>query len=378
MEIYLDNAATTKPCKSAVDACVHTMEVEYGNPSSLHRRGFNAQNIVDNTRELVAHAIGVTCKEIIFTSGATESNNLAIIGTAMALKRRGNKIVSTTIEHKSVLTTLDYLETIGFEVVKVPPNANGEYTAADIIPFVDEKTILVSTMMVNNETGLLLPVVEIAEAVKAKNPAVIMHVDGVQGFIKLPLNLKKSCIDLFSFSGHKAYAPKGVGGLFVRQGVRLIPHSYGGSQQDGIRAGTEAVPLIAALGGAVKETACHSAINFAHYKTLNAHLINRLTDIGGITLNSTQNCVPYIINFSVKGVRSEIMLHFLEEHEIYISSGSACTKGQKSYVLEALGLCRELCDTAMRVSFCAQTTTAMLDCLVDQIKLATVTLTKSS
>ena len=368
LEIYLDNAATTKVCKTSSSACVHAMTKQYGNASSLHRHGFRAENLIDRAKLEIANLIFADVTEIVFTSGATESNNLAIIGSAMANIRRGKKIVTTAIEHPSVLKAMEYLEKQGFEIVKIMPDSNGEYTKEAFIREVDENTILVSVMMVNNETGLLLPIDEIATAVKKINFNTVVHVDAVQGFMKLPIKVKNSGIDLLSFSGHKVYAPKGVGGLYIKRGVRLINQSYGGSQQGGVRAGTEPVQLISALAGSVKENACQMNLRMDHYVKLKSYLIARLSTIDDVTINSTKNCVPYIVNFSVKGIRSEIMLHYLEGNKIYVSSGSACSKGRSNYVLLAFMDDIKRLDSAIRVSFSGDTTIEMLDILISKIE----------
>lgn len=377
MEIYLDNGATTKPCNSAIEACIKAMTVEYGNPSSLHRRGFAAETMIEMAKTSVASLIGATANEIVFTSGATESNNLAIIGSAMANKRRGNKIVSTAIEHPSVLVALDYLETQGFEVTKVFPNQDGFFTVQDFLDVVDDKTILASFMMVNNETGLVLPVEEIGLAIKRISPKIVIHCDAVQGFMKLPMKMKNSSIDLLSFSGHKVYSPKGVGGLYVKRGTRLISQTYGGAQQQGMRAGTEAVPLIMALAGSIGENSGKMNEVMEHYKMLNQYLRNKLANKQNITINSDEKyCAPHIVNLSVNGIRSEIMLHYLEEYEIYVSSGSACSKGKKNYVLSAFSFDNSVSDTAIRVSFCGETTKEMIDIFVDKLIFGSATLAK--
>jgi len=368
LEIYLDNSATTKPCKQAVEACVLAMTTEYGNPSSLHKKGFSAEKMVEKSRGEIAKALSCESSEIIFTSGATESNNLAIIGSAIANKRRGNKIITTAIEHPSVKNAVKHLESIGFEVIEVMPNENGEYLPNMFAELVDDKTILISVMYVNNETGLILPFQEIAKGVKQVNPNIIVHVDAVQGFLKMPIKLKNSAVDLLSLSGHKVYAPKGIGALYIKKGVRLISQSYGGGQQNGIRVGTEPTPLIFALGEAV--SAQSSKVNSAleNYKMLKEYLLKKLGHITQVTINSHENSAPYIINMAISQIRSEVMLHFLEQDDIYVSSGSACSKGKGSPVLKALGIDKEISDTCIRVSFGADTTTEQLDKFVKRLE----------
>lgn len=363
-EIYLDNAATTAPCEAAIRACVMAMEQEYGNPSSLHKKGLGAERLVTEARETISKQIGCSPEEIVFTSGATESNNLAIFGIINSYKRNGNKIVTTQIEHPSVSEPIKFLSKNGYIVEYVKPNEKGQYTAADFANAVDENTILVSCMHVNNETGLVLPVTAIADAVKRKNHSTIVHVDGVQSFLKIPLKLNRYNIDCMSFSGHKVYAPKGVGALYIRKGMRLIPEIFGGAQQKGMRAGTEAVPLIAAFAAAVQSV---DMLN-CPYEELKQHLLTRLEEIEDVHVNSSEGCAPHIVNFSILGIRSEIMLHFLEGDGIYVSSGSACSKGKKYHVFEALSIPLTIADSAIRISFGVHTTTEELDMLVEKIK----------
>ncbi|MEG2813427.1 MAG: cysteine desulfurase family protein [Oscillospiraceae bacterium] len=369
-EIYLDNSSTTKPIPKAVEACNFALTQEYGNSSSLHRKGFLAENLMSAARVSIANALSCLESEIIFTSGATESNNLAIIGAAQALSRRGKKIVTTAIEHASVRLAVNFLESQGFIVEELIPNADGYYTTEQFIEAVDDNTILVSCMYVNNETGLILPVKAIANAVKKKNPKTIMHVDAVQAFMKFPIKLSQTAIDLMSFSGHKIGAIKGIGGLFVKKGVRLVPQTYGGNQENGLRCGTQSVPLISAFGAAVAEISPKIDEYLKYYYMLNKHLVDRLFEIPEIKINSSIDeklNAPYIINISTGVIRSEVMLHFLEQFEIYVSSGSACSKGKQSYVLSALSLDKSRSDTALRISFSPDTTIEQLDILADKL-----------
>ncbi len=374
MEIYLDNCATTKVCEEAIRASVYAMSEQYANPSSLHKKGFEAEKLITDAKRVFANALSCDEREIYFTSCATESNNMSIIGTAFAKKRVGNKIITTQIEHPSVLQAVKYLETQGFEVVTIKPGKDGSFNAEDFYDATDDKTILVSTMLVNNEVGLILPVDEIGKAVKRKTPDVIYHVDAVQAFGKLPIKLKNSPIDLLSASGHKTYAPKGIGLIYIKKGVRLTPLLYGGGQQKGIRPGTESVPLICAFAAAVESIDIKE--NLEHYNMLKNYLISRLSEIEEVSVNSNENCVPYIVNISVKGVRSEVNLHFLEQYGIFVSSGSACAKGEKSYVLKALGCNDKQIDTALRISFSKDTQKSDIDELVDRLKLGIKTLIK--
>lgn len=376
-EIYLDNSATTKVCPAAVEAVVQAMQTDYGNAASLHRKGFEAEQLLVHAKKTLAFALSCGENEIYFTSGATESNNLALIGAAQAAKRRGKKIITTAIEHPSVLETMTYLETQGFEVVRLLPDADGKYSPDAFYQAIDEQTILVSSMFVNNETGLVLPVLEIARAVKRKNPQTLFHTDAVQGFLKLPLKLKNSHIDLLSASGHKIYAPKGVGLLYVKKGVRIQPLFYGGGQQNGIRVGTDSVALIAGLAAAVQENQNRLKEHELHYRSLKAHLLSLAEEIPEIAINSPSDAAPFVVNLSVEKIRSEIMLHYLEQSGIFVSSGSACSKGAHSHVLEAFGLNRSRIDTALRISFSPETTMEDLDFLVFKLKEGIASLAKT-
>lgn len=360
-EIYLDNSATTRVCPESAQAVMEIMTQNYGNAASLHRKGYEAEQVLIHAKKTFASVLGCQESEIYFTSGATESNNMCLIGAAKARRRQGNKIVITGLEHPSVLEPAAYLEREGWEVVRVMPNEQGSFTPEQFAEVVDENTVLVSTMFVNNETGLILPVQEIAKAVKRKNPKVLFHTDAVQGFMKLPLKLRNSQIDLLSASGHKVYAPKGIGLLYIKKGVRLTPLFYGGGQQNGVRVGTDSVPLIGGFAAAVEANAVKIQEHLKYYQSLKEHLLKLAESAEEITVNSTDACAPFVVNLSVDRIRSEVMLHFLEQRGIYVSSGSACSKGEKSHVLRALGLPSERIDTALRLSFSPQTTKEDLD-----------------
>ena len=361
MEVYLDNAATTRPCAEAVAAAVEAMTEKYGNPSSLHRAGLNAQLLVDDARKAIASAIGADSDNIYFTSGATESNNLALRGASAAYGRKRKRIVISAVEHASVEETAADLEKSGFEVVRVSPREDGRYYAADFVSACDENTCLISMMYVNNETGYILPVKETFSAVKRKYPDIITHTDCVQAFMKLPVKANALCADLISLSGHKIHGGKGVGALYIKKGVRVIPTVTGGKQERGIRSGTESVPMIAAFGAAVKKLAPTITERYEKAGGLKAYLLGRLGGIDGVTVNSPEDGSPYVVNISAVGKRSEIMLHFLESKEIYVSSGSACSKGQQSGVLGQFGIKDKRADSALRISMTADTTEEELD-----------------
>lgn len=366
-EIYLDNSATTKVCQKSIDAVINAMQNDYGNATSLHRKGFEAEKLIINAKKEISKALMCNENEIFFTSGATESNNMAIIGSVLANKRRGKKIITTAIEHSSVLESTKFLESMGYEIVRIKPNENGEFLPLDFFNAVDDNTVLVSAMFVNNETGTILPVCEIAKAVKAKNKQTIFHTDAVQGFLKIPLKVKNTDIDLLSFSGHKIYAPKGIGALYIKKGTKIQPLLYGGGQQNGIRVGTDSVPLISGLGQAVAEILPQREKLLSNYKELKTYLISMLENNDNVIINSKQNDAPYIVNISVKKIRSEIMLHYLEQFNIYVSSGSACSKGANSHVLSAFGYSKDRIDTALRISFSKDTTKEDLEFFVEKL-----------
>ena len=345
----------------------------YGNPSSLHSKGFLAQKVVDETRILTAKMLGVDDKEIFFTSGGTEANNLAVIGTALKRKKSGNKIITSSVEHSSVIEACRYLKTLGFEVVYLPVDKNGEILWENLENAVDEKTILVSLMYANNETGTIQPVDKVRGLLKRKKSQAYFHVDAVQTFGKIPFKNTKLKADMISVSAHKIHAPKGVGVLYIKTGTNLIPRQFGGEQQAKIRPGTECTPLIAGLGQAVREIHYE---NLSQIQQLNAYLRQRLQCLDNIHINSPENALAYILNFSVANIKSETMVHFLAEKNIYVSSGSACAKGKQSHVLQAMGLSKELSDTAIRVSFSRYNTQNDIDVLINALLQGMQTLAK--
>lgn len=361
MSIYLDNAATTKPCGEAVSAAVDAMTENYGNPSSLHRAGLDAQLAVDKARKAIAASIGADSSEIYFTSGATESNNLALRGISAAYGRKRRKLVISSVEHASVDETASTLEKNGFEIVRISPRDDGRFYADDFISACDENTCLVSMMLVNNETGYIMPVRETFMAVKRSFPEIITHCDCVQGYMKLPIKAASLGADLISLSAHKIHGVKGVGAIYIKKGVRVIPIVTGGKQEKGIRSGTESVPLIAAFGAAVDKFRPTIAERYERVSQLKAHLLEKIGGIENVTVNSPSDGSPYVINISAVGKRSEIMLHFLESKGIYVSSGSACSKGQQSGVLGEFGISGKRADGAVRISITAQTTEEELD-----------------
>ncbi len=360
--IYLDNAATTKPCVECRQAVLDAMENNFGNASSLHGLGTSSMQIIAKAKRTLQSALGKTTftGDVLFVSGATEANNTAIFSAAENYSRVGNKIVSTAIEHPSVAKALDRLEQNGFEVVRLSPKDYPDFTQA-IVDSVDENTMLVSCMAVNNETGFKTDVCSLYKRIKKKNPRTLVHIDAVQGFLKMPLDG-----DFISVSGHKVHATKGIGAMFVRKGIRVAAQLVGGGQQNGLRSGTEPVELIAGFDAAVKAYRG----TWELFSELKSYLVGKLAEMENVVINSGNNCVPNIVNFSVRGVRSEIMLHSLEENGVYVSSGSACSKGKKSGVLTAFGISDSDADSAVRVSFSAENTQEDIDCLCNGISAA--------
>lgn len=367
--IYLDNAATTKPSAAVCSAVMDGLE-NFGNPSSLHKAGLNAELSVSRSRETVASALGCTPEEIFFTSGATESNNTAIFGAYKAQGKRKKRVVTTTVEHPAVARPIDELEKLGCDVIRVAPDENGKFNARDIFSAVNDDTFLVSCMLVNNETGAILPIEKAFSMIKKKYPEVITHCDCVQGFMKLPVKTKKLCADMISVSGHKIYAPKGIGALYVRKGLHIPPLMLGGGQEKGFRSGTESVPLICGLGAAVSELMYNISENLEKMRELEKYLFEKCAENGEISVNYAEDKSPYVNSISVKDLKSEVLLHFLEEREVYVSSGSACSKGKKSGVLQEFRIPAQNLDTTIRVSFSVSSTKDDVDKLMEAIEQA--------
>ncbi|MBS7324172.1 MAG: cysteine desulfurase [Angelakisella sp.] len=376
MECYLDNSATTAVTPEVAALAAHIMTEQYGNPSSLHRRGFWAERALTEARGQVAAVLRCRPEEIIFTSGGTESNNLALLGAARAARRRGNRIVTTAVEHHSVLAVCRQLESEGFEVAYVSPDAGGVITPESFAAACDEKTVLASCMMVNSETGALHDIPAIAAACRRKNPGILFHADCVQAFGRLEIAPARWGVQLVSVSGHKIHAPKGVGALYVAKGVRLLPPLYGSGQERGLRPGTENLPGICAMGLAAERMNARRAENAAHFTALRQKLITNLSQSPAVCINSPEAAAPYIINLSVEGIRSEIMIHYLEQFEIYVSSGSACAKGERSHVLTAMGLPEDRIDSAIRVSMTDTTAEEEIDEFCRRLLQGAATLAK--
>lgn len=360
MEAYLDNSATTRVFESVKDIVVKTMMEDYGNPSSLHKKGLDGEHYVKGAAEAVAKTLKASPAEIIFTSGGTESNNMAIIGAARANRRAGKHIITSTIEHASVYNVFGYLEEEGYRVTYIPVDEYGHLNMEELEKAIDEETTLVSVMYVNNEIGSVNPIEEIGALIKKKNPRTIFHVDAIQAYGKYRICPKKEHIDLMSVSGHKIHGPKGIGFLYVRTGTRILPVVFGGGQQKGMRSGTHNVPGIAGIGVAAKEIYENHEEKIAEMYSLKKLFVELMGKLEGVTVNGLtgEDSAPHVVSVSFWGVRSEVLLHALEEKEIYVSSGSACSSNHPavSGTLKGIGVKRELLDSTLRFSFSVFTT----------------------
>ncbi|MBQ5798834.1 MAG: cysteine desulfurase, partial [Clostridia bacterium] len=336
-----------------------------------------AQLLVDSTRKAVSALLKCREDEVYFTGSGTESNNTALLGAAESRKKRGKRIVTTAVEHPSVLETIKKLQADGFEVIFLKPQANGVISVDDLRSAINQNTILVSIMLVNNETGAIQPVKEAASIIKSVGAPALLHCDGVQAFGKMPINLNDLGVDLFSASGHKIHGPKGVGVLYVKKGVTIKPLLIGGGQEKNMRSGTESVPLIYGLKGAIDNLG-NTNENLKKQKELWSYAKETLLDTGFIKINSSDDVLPYVLNISVEGYRSETLLHFLESQGIYVSSGSACAKGEGSYVLNEMGFDRKRIDSALRISFSRYNIKEDVESLKSAIITATQKLRRSN
>ncbi len=372
MEVYFDNAATTKIIPEVREIMLETMDVEYGNPSSMHIKGVQAENYLRNARNTIAKQLKCESKEIIFTSGGTESNNLALLGLALANKRAGNHIITTGIEHASVYNPVLYLQDLGFRVTFLKVDARGKVDLQHLRESLDEDTILVSTMAVNNEIGAVEPIEEIAAIIKEYNGEhdknILYHVDAIQAFGKRILYPKRIGIDAMSMSGHKIHGPKGSGALFVDSRAKIKPVLYGGGQEKGLRSGTENTAAIAGMGKATEIMYNRIEENNHKMQLVKDALIQGATQIEGVTDNSGES--PHIASLSFRGVRSEVLLHALEDRGIYVSAGSACSSNHPaiSGVLTAIGLDKDLLESTLRFSFCEYNTVEEAEYTVNVLK----------
>ena len=372
MEAYFDNSATTKVFDCVRDIVVKTMTEDYGNPSARHKKGMEAEQYVRQAASQIAKTLRVQEKEILFTSGGTESNNMALIGAAMANRRAGNHLITTRIEHASVYNPMAFLEQQGFEVTYLKVDGEGHISLKELEESIRPDTILVSVMHVNNEIGAVEPVAEIGALIHRVNPEILFHVDAIQSYGKYEIRPKREHIDLLSVSGHKIHGPKGVGFLYIDQRVKIHPLLYGGGQQRDLRSGTENVPGIAGLGAAAEEIYRDHAGKAAHLVKLKNHMITRMGEIPEATVNSRMDLesAPQIVSVSFAGVRSEVLLHALEEKGVYVSSGSACSSNHPaiSGTLKAVGVKKELLDSTLRFSFGMFNTLEEVDYAVDALK----------
>lgn len=355
MEAYFDNSATTKVFDCVKDAVVHAMTEDYGNAAARHMKGVEAERLIKEARAEIARSLKVQEKEILFTSGGTESNNTALIGTALANQRAGKHLITTAVEHASIYNTMEFLREQGFEITYLPVDSYGCISLDELRDAVREDTILVSVMYVNNEIGAVEPVEEISRVIREKNPRTLFHVDAIQAYGKYVIRPKKQGIDLLSVSGHKIHGPKGVGFLYIDERVKIRPLLYGGGQQKGMRSGTENVPGCAGLGAAVKEVYTDHEAKTERLYGLRERMIEGLKALPGVTINGHEGRenAPQIVSASFEGVRSEVLLHALEEKGIYVSSGSACSVNHPgvSGTLRGIGVKKELLDSTIRFSF---------------------------
>ncbi|MDD3204286.1 MAG: cysteine desulfurase family protein [Lachnospiraceae bacterium] len=360
MEVYLDNSATTRCFADVAALMTKIMCEDYGNPSSMHNKGMEAENYIRYAKEIIAKNLKVNEKEILFTSGGTESDNLALIGTAMANQRAGKHLITTCIEHPAIMQTMQYLETQGFSVTYLPVDKNGIISLMDLQRAIRKDTILVSIMHTNNEIGSLQPIAEAGALIKRINSNIVFHVDAVQGYGKFRILPKKMGIDLLSVSGHKIHGPKGIGFLYISEKIKIKPIVYGGGQQKGMRSGTENVPAIAGLARAVEEIYQNLDTDIDTMYQIKQHFVEEVSKIDDVKINGLtgRDSAPHVVSVSIRGIRSEVMLHSLEEKGIYVSAGSACASNHPtiSATLKAIGVEKDLLDSTIRFSFSVFTT----------------------
>ena len=372
MEVYLDNSATTRCSARARDLMMQILTEDYGNPSSLHNKGKEAEDYIRRAREQIARTLKIDGRELLFTSGGTESNNLALIGGALANQRLGRHIITTAVEHPSVHAPLAHLKELGYEITELSVDRDGVISLEELRCALREDTVLVSIMMVSNEIGALEPVMEAGKLIKEKNPNTLFHVDAIQAYGKFYIYPKKWGIDLLSVSGHKIHAPKGTGFLYIADKVKVQPMIFGGGQQKGLRSGTENVPGVAALGEAAAEIYEDFEEKTERMYALRERLIAGIGEIEGVTVNgrTDRSCAPHIVSISIRDVKSEVMLHSLEEYGIYVSAGSACSshKPAPSRTLQALGLSKGAVESTIRISLSVDTTEEEVDYAVEKMK----------
>lgn len=372
MEAYLDNSATTRCYEEVRDVVVKTMMEDYGNPSSMHMKGVESEKYMKEAAAKIAKTLKAGEKEIYFTSGGTESNNWALIGTALANRRKGRHIITTAIEHPAVSAPCEFLESQGFTVTRLGVDCEGRISLKELEQAITAETIMVSVMYVNNEIGVVQPIQQIGELIKSKNPGTYFHVDAIQAYGKYRINPKKMKIDMLSASGHKIHGPKGVGFLYINEKVKISPYIYGGGQQKGMRSGTDNVPGAAGLGAAAEKVYKNLDENTAAMRSLRDYFVEELEKLEHVVVHGTrgEESAPHIVSAAFVGVRSEVLLHTLEDRNIYVSAGSACSthKRSGSPTLTALALPREQMESTVRFSFCETTTKEELDYTLEVLR----------
>lgn len=369
MNVYFDNAATTKVRIEAAELMLSVMTEDFGNPSSTHSMGRRAKQILDTARKNVADAIGASPKELFFTSGGTEADNWAIFAAAEKMWRKGKHIIISGYEHDAINSPVKKLEDTGWEVTRISPDDEGRITAEAVLKAVREDTVIISVMLVNNEIGAINPVARIAKAVKAKCGALV-HTDAVQAFCKMPISVKALGVDMMSLSSHKIHGPKGCGALYIKDGVKLPAFISGGGQEEALRSGTEALPAIAAFGEAAKLGKSEMPQNIENMKMLKAYTVERIKKDIPDTLFIGSGDAPHILSISLPGYKSEVLMNYLDREGICVSKSSACKKGKRSHVLEAMGLAPKIIDGAIRISFSKFSTIEECDYFVNHLKEA--------
>lgn len=369
--IYLDNCSTTKPREEVIRIISKSLEEDFGNPSSLHRLGMNAEKKIKNSREIISNFLGVNSNEIYFTSGGTESNNIAIQSMVNKLFKRGNHIITTKIEHPSVLNIMKDYETKGFNIEYLDVDHDGNINLQDLENSINDNTILVAIMQVNNEIGNIEPISQINNIIRKNSSKALFHVDGVQGFGKVKIDLRSSGVDSYSFSSHKIHGPKGIGGLYIDKKHSLLPIIYGGNQERGIRSGTENLTGIIGFAEALRIMKENYDIEIKSVKNLKDYFLNKISnEIDDIRINTPKDSSPYILNISFRNVRGEVLLHYLEDKGIYVSTSSACSSNvkDKSYVLEAIGLNNIEIEGTIRFCFSYENTMDDMDYTIKVLK----------
>lgn len=365
MEIYLDNSATTRAFGEVVDIVSRVMYEDYGNPSSMHQKGVEAERYVKESKEIIAKTLKVQDKEIFYTSGGTESDNWALMGAASAGSRAGRHLITTKVEHPAILQTMEYLESIGYEVTYLSVDKQGVIRLEELNEALRPDTILVSIMHVNNEVGAVQPIEEAGALIKRVNPKTLFHVDAVQSFGKYKLFPKKSKIDMLSVSGHKIHGPKGTGFLYIDEHVKIKPILFGGGQQKGLRSGTENVPGVAGIGKATQLMYRNLSEDVERLYKLKRHFTDGILQISNVKINGPmyEEGAPHIVSVSFAGVRSEVLLHALEDRGVYVSAGSACASNKHSVsaTLKSMGVAQDMLDSTIRFSFSIFTTKEELD-----------------